>query len=190
MIENMNHEEFIVQVKECVCRSDWHWQYYSALANRYHWRNVWLKGSLGVLGVIGATMAGSGTFQVVGAVLAGGSAFILGSVLPAFNWDKVVSGLKDEEQEWASIFTNYERVRDIATLYSKNEILAQEFQKAKALQESSRLNDRYLPQDEKLRDEIELKVREYYGLDAVPIQDLGPEASPEPPASTTPNESL
>jgi hypothetical protein len=168
MIETMNQEELIVEIKSLICHSDWLWRYYGRRAHKYHWIDAWVKGVLGIVGIVGAGLAGSGKYPVVGSVLAGGSAFILGTILPNFKWNDIVSGLKLEEQEWAAIFTSYERVRDIALLYSKAEILAQEFQKAKALHEASRLNDRHLPEDKKLRDQIEKEVRKFYNLDPEP----------------------
>src|SRR6267154_583128 len=109
MMENMEHKEFIAEIKRLICHSDYHWRYYTIRANIFHWRDVWIKGPLGVIGVIGALMAGSGRFPLTGAALAGGCAFILGTVLPNFKWDTIVSGLKDEEQEWATILLSYQR---------------------------------------------------------------------------------
>lgn len=178
IIVSVNHEEFIVEVKRLVCHSDWHRRYYSKRAHKYHWIDAWIKATLGVLGVVGAGLAGNGRFPLIGAILAGGCAFVLGTILPNFKWNDIVSGLKNEEQEWAAIFTSYERVRDITILHSKTEIVAQEFQKAKALQEASRLNNRHLPEDEKLRNEIELEVRKFYDLDPAPPRQELPGKSP------------
>jgi len=110
MIANMNHDEFVAKLKEMVCYSDWHKRYYTARARKYKRFDYWLKALLGLVAVVGAAMAGSNNFRVVGALLAGGCAFILGTVLPNFRWDSIVSGLKDEQEEWTRIFQGYDGV--------------------------------------------------------------------------------
>ncbi|MGD1087899.1 MAG: hypothetical protein ABR955_04135 [Verrucomicrobiota bacterium] len=50
----MNHEDFICELKDMVCRSDWHKRYYTKRARKFNSRNYWLKGALGVVSAIGA----------------------------------------------------------------------------------------------------------------------------------------
>jgi hypothetical protein len=165
MILNMNHEQFLAKLKEMVCLSYWHMRYYTKRARKFKRRDYWIKSSLGLIAAIGALMAGSDHFRICGAVLAGVSAFILASVLPNFRWDTIVSGLKDEQEEWTRIFQGYEGLLRMALILDREEMLAQEFQKVEELRNAARLNDRNLPEDEYLLKQLEAEVRKYYKLD-------------------------
>src|ERR1035437_6719621 len=103
MIANMNHEEFICELKNMVCHADWHKRYYTKRARKYKRIDNWLKSSLGLVSIIGAIMAGSDHLRVLGAFMAGGCAFLLATVLPNFRWDAIVTGLKEEQAEWTRI---------------------------------------------------------------------------------------
>ena len=166
MIANMNHEEFIAKLKEEVCNSDWHHRYYMQRARKYKRIDYWLKTTLGLVAIMGAFMAGSDNFRVIGAILAGGCAFALASILPNFRWDNIVSGLKDEQEEWTRIFQGYEGLLNMTKILERDEMLAQEFQKIEELKKATELNDRNLPEDTKLLDKLEVEVRKYYKLDA------------------------
>jgi hypothetical protein len=165
MIANMNLEQFIAKLKEMVCFSDWHKRYYTKRARKYKRIDYWMKCLLGFAAVVGALMAGSNHFRVFGAFLAGGCAFLLSSILPNFRWDNIVSGLKDEQEEWTRIFQGYEGLLRMAQILERDEMLAQEYQKVEELRKATELNDRNLPEDKKLLKETEAEVRKYYGLD-------------------------
>ncbi len=162
----MNHEQFISKLKEMVCLSDWHKRYYTRRARKYKRIDNWLKSFLGAVSIIGAVMAGSNHFRVFGAALAGGCAFLLASVLPNFRWDAIVSGLKEEQEEWTRIYHGYDGLLNISQILDRDEMLTQEFQRVEELRKSSELNDRNLPEDQKLLEEIEKEVRDYHKLDA------------------------
>ena len=115
--------------------------------------------------IIGAVMTGSSDYRILGASLAGGCAFLLASVLPNFRWDTIVSGLKDEQEEWTRIFQGYEGLLNMAQISDRDEMLAQEFQKIEELRKAAQLNDRGLPTDKKLLKETEIEVRKFYRLD-------------------------
>ena len=165
MIANMNHDEFIAKLKDLVCYADWHHRYYSQRARKYKRIDYWLKTSLGFIAVIGAFMAGNDFFRVLGACLAGGCAFVLANVLPNFRWDTIVSGLKDEQEEWTRIFQGYDGLLNMTKISDRDEMLACEFQKVEELKKAAELNDRDLPEDQKLLNELEAEVRKYYKLD-------------------------
>jgi hypothetical protein len=165
MIANMNHDEFAAKLKELVCYADWHHRYYTQRARKYKRFDYWLKTSLGLISIFGAVMAGSDHFRVVGAILAGSGAFILATVLPNFRWDAIVLGLKEEQAEWTRVFQGYDGLLNLTKISDRDEILTMEFQKVEELKKAAELNDRNLPEDEKLLDKLELEVRKYYGLD-------------------------
>ena len=165
MIENMNQEQFIAKLKEMVCLSDWHKRYYTKRARKYKRIDYWIKSSLGLVAVGGAYMASSNHFRVFGAYLAGGSAFLLSGILPIYRWDSIISGLKAEQEEWTRIFQGYDGLLRMAQILERDEMLAQEYQQVEELRKASELNDRNLPEDEKLLHKLEAEVRKYYGLD-------------------------
>ena len=164
MIEKMNHDEFIAKLKELVCYADWHQRYYTKRARKYKRIDYWLKTLLGLVAVIGALMAGIDHSRVAGAFLAGGCAFVLASVLPNFRWDAIVSGLKDEQEEWTRIFQGYDGLLSMTKISDRDEMLSREFQKVEDLKKAAELNDRNLPEDKKLLAELEAEVRKYYSL--------------------------
>src|SRR5438874_1843854 len=88
-----------------------------------------------------------GTKGCDGACLAGAGAFILASVLPNFHWDSIISGFKDEQEEWTRIFQGYEGLLRMAQILERDEMLAQEYQKVEELRNAAALNDRNLPED-------------------------------------------
>ena len=47
----------------------------------------------------------------------------------------------------------------------RDEMLAREFQKVEELKKAAELNDRNLPEDQNLLDQLEAEVRKYYKLD-------------------------
>lgn len=162
MIANMNHEEFICELKDMVCRSDLHKRYYAKRARKFNSRDYWLKGVLGVIAAIGALMAGTDHFRVVGACVAGLCAFALGSILPNFKWDSIVSGINDEREEWTRIFQGYEGVLRMSQILDRDEMIAQEYQKVEEMRKASALNDRGLPEDDDLLKRTEIEVRNYW----------------------------
>jgi hypothetical protein len=164
MIANMNQEQFIAKLKEMVCLADWEMRYFTKQAGRFKRIDYWLKSLLGLVAIIGAVMTGSSDYRILGASLAGGCAFLLASVLPNFRWDTIISGLKDEQEEWTRIFQGYEGLLNMSQISDRDEMLAQEFQKIEELRKAAQLNDRGLPTDEKLLKETEKEVRKYYGL--------------------------
>ena len=164
MIGNMNQEEFIAKLKELICLSDWHHRYYTKRARKYKRIDYWIKTSLGVIAIFGAAMAGSNNLRVFGAFLAGGSAFMLASVLPNFKWEAIVTGLKEEQEEWTRIFQGYEGLMRMAVILEKDELLAQEFHRVEELRKAAELKDRNLPEDQHLLNKLESEVRKYYEL--------------------------
>jgi len=165
MIKNMEHDEFLAKLKELICYADWHHRYYTQRARKYKRIDYWLKTILGLIAVLGALMAGTDHYRVLGASLAGGCAFLLASVLPNFRWDAIVSGLKEEQEEWTRIFQGYDGVLNMMKISDRDEILSREFQKVEELKKAAELNDRNLPEDKKLLKELEAEVRKYYKLD-------------------------
>jgi hypothetical protein len=161
----MNHDEFIAKLKEMVCYADWHHRYYTRRARKYKRIDYWLKTLLGLIAVIGALMAGSDHYRVLGAILAGGCAFVLANVLPNFRWDAIISGLKNEQEEWTRIFHGYDGLLNMTKISDRDEMLSREFQKVEELKKAAELNDRNLPEDEILLNELEAEVRKYYKLD-------------------------
>ncbi len=160
----MNHEEFISKLKERVCLADWHRRYYTSRARKFKRLDYWLKTSLGLAAVVGAAATGNDYLRIWGAILAGGSAFILSAVLPNFQWDSIVSGLKDEQTEWTRIFQGYEGLLRMSQILERSEMLVQEFQKVEELRKAAGLNDRNLPEDQALLNKVEGETRKYYGL--------------------------
>jgi hypothetical protein len=165
MIANMNHDQFISKLKEMVCLSDWHKRYYTKRARKFKRIDYWVKSSLGLIAVVGAYMASSDHFRVFGACMAGASAFLLSGILPVYRWDSIVSGLKDEQEEWTRIFQGYEGLLRMALILERDEMLAQEYQKVEELRNAADRNDRNLPEDQILLNKTEAEVRKYYGLD-------------------------
>ncbi|MEO7299223.1 MAG: hypothetical protein ABI042_11685 [Verrucomicrobiota bacterium] len=165
MIANMNHEEFRAKLKEQICYSDWHHRYYTCRARKYKRIDYWLKSLLGLISIIGALMAGTDNFRVAGAIMAGLCAFLLATVLPNFRWETIVSGLKEEQEEWTRIFQGYEGLERMDKIFDRDEMIAQEFQTVGELLKAAKLNDRNLPEDEKLLNKLEADVRKYYELD-------------------------
>ena len=164
MILNMNRDEFSAKLKELVCVADWHHRYYTQRARKYKRIDYWVRSILGALATVGAVLAGTSAYRVLGACLAGGSAFLLGNILPNFKWDSIVTGLKEEREEWARIFQGYEGLLHMSQIMDRGEMLAIEFQRVEDMRKSSLLNDRGLPEDEGLLDKIEVEVRKYYNL--------------------------
>jgi hypothetical protein len=165
MIANMNHDEFIDKLKKLVCYADWHHRYYMARARKYNRFDYWIKSSLGFIAAIGAVLSSAEKFRIFGAILAGGCAFLLGSVLPNFRWDAIVSGLKEEQEEWTRIFQGYEGLLNMAQISDRDEMLSMEFQKVEELKKAAELNERNLPDDEKLLRKIEEEVRKYHKME-------------------------
>ena len=165
MIANMNHNEFLDNLKKLVCYADWHHRYYTQRARKYKRIDFWLKSSLGLIAIAGAVMTGNNDLRVFGASLAGGCAFLLASILPNFRWEIIVSGLKEEQEEWTRIFQGYEGLLNMAQILDRDEMLAQEFQKVEELKKAAELNDRNLPEDKRLLKQLEAEVRKYYKLD-------------------------
>lgn len=162
MIANMNHDEFISKLKDSICVADLHRRFFTKRAEKYNQYDYRIKTSLGLVAVVGAVMAGTNHLRVLGAALAGGGAFILSSILPNFKWDSIVSGFKDEQEEWTRIFQGYEGLLHMYQILERDEMIAQEFRKVEALREASQLNDRRLPKDEKLFKETGVEVAKYW----------------------------
>jgi hypothetical protein len=168
----MNRDEFFANLNESICRADWLKRYYSERARKYSWIDYWLKAVLGVAAVCGAGMAAiGGGFKAYGVVLAAGCAFLLGTVLPGLKWDRIVSGLKEEQRDWTHIYQGFESLKFMAQISDRDEMLMREYEKVEAVRRAAAENDRYLPEDEALRDKIEAEVRKYYELDgnALPV---------------------
>lgn len=166
MILNMNRDEFAAKLKEMVCLADWHHRYYTRRAGKYKRIDYWIRATLGALATCGAVLVGTSKYRELGAVLAGGSAFVLGTLLPNFRWDSIVSGLKDEQEDWARILQGYEGLTNMSNILDRGEMLAIEFQRVEELRKAAQLNDRGLPENKSLRDEVEAEVRKYYHLDS------------------------
>jgi len=164
MIANMNHEEFEAKLKEMIWTADWHQRYYKKLAARWDRRDYWLKATLGTLSIAGAAMVSSGHASVYGAWLAAGSAAVLGALLPNYKWDAMISGLKDERDEWIRIFQGYEGLQSMFKILERDEMLTQEWQKVEELRKATEATERGLPEDEKLLLEIQKKVEKYHDL--------------------------
>jgi len=162
MIANMNHDEFICELKDRVCHSDWHKRYYAKRARKFNSRDYWLKAMIGIIAAIGALMAGTNHFRVFGACVAGLCGFVLGSILPNFKWDSIVSGINEEREEWTRIFQGYEGVLRMWQILDRDEMIGQEYKKVEEMQKASALNDRGLPEDEKLLKEIGKEVANYW----------------------------
>lgn len=107
-------------------------------------------------------MAGINHFRILGSFLAGGCAFLLTTILPNFHWDEIVSGLKDEQEEWTRIFQGYEGLLRMSQILNRDEMLILEYQKVEEMRKNSALNDRNLPEDEKLLRKTEAETREYW----------------------------
>lgn len=164
MIDNMNHEEFLVELKKMVGHSDWHRRYYTKRARKFKRIDYWMKSILGLIAIFGAVMAGTAELRVLGAIMAGVTAFFLASILPNFRWDTIVSGLKDEQEEWTRIFQGYEGLLNMSKVLNRDEMLVQEYQRIQEMRKALALNDRNLPEDQALLDETEDIVRAYWGL--------------------------
>jgi hypothetical protein len=162
---NMNRDEFAAKLKEMTCLADWHRRYYTRRARKYKRLDYWIRTSLGLIATFGAVLAGTVSFRIEGAILAGASAFALGTLLPNFKWDSIVSGLKDEQEEWARIFQGYEGLLNMSKILERDEMLAIEFQRVEELRKAAEINDRGLPEDESLLNKTESEVRKYYHLD-------------------------
>lgn len=166
MLASMKSEEFLSKLNENLCSADWHRRYYMARARKYQRIDRWVKGALGVIASVGAALATSSEdFRLFGALLAGGCAFVLANILPNFKWDAIVSGLREEQEEWTRIFYGYEGLLTMTKIMDRGEILTHEFQKVEELRRAAGFNDRYLPEDEALLKQLEKEVRDYYGLD-------------------------
>jgi hypothetical protein len=165
MIGNMNRDEFNAKLKELVCYADWHHRYYTQKARKYKRIDYWIKTLLGLIAVIGAFLTGTTRFRFLGACMAGGCAFILANILPNFRWDTIVSGFKDEQEEWTRIFHGYDGLLSMSQILDRDEMLAQEYQKIEELRKASELHDRNLPDDNKLLLKLQSEVRKYYELD-------------------------
>jgi hypothetical protein len=164
MIANMNHEEFICELKNMVCHSDKHKRYYTKRSRKFNRWDYWLKGSLGTIAGIGALMAATDHWRVAGACVAGACSFALGSFLPNFKWEPIVSGINEEREEWTRIFQGYEGLLRMSQILERDEMLSQEYQKVEEMRKASALNDRKLPEDEVLLEEIDLEVRQYWRI--------------------------
>jgi len=164
IIATMNHEEFLVELKKMVAHSDWHRRYYTKRARKYKRIDYWLKSTIGLIAIFGAVCAGTDYLRVFGAMLAAGSAFLLASILPNFRWDAIVSGLKDEQEEWMRIYQGYEGLLNMSKVLNRDEMLLQEYQRVEETRKALALNDRNLPEDQTLLDETEDIVRDYWGL--------------------------
>jgi hypothetical protein len=172
MIESMNQEKFLVEVKEKRCFSDWHRRYYARQARKYHRIDYWLKSIIGVLALIGAIMTGFSDWRMFGAFLAATCAIIISNVLPRFKWDDIVSGFKEEEEEWMRIFKGYEDVISFTEISDRGEILLQEYQRIVESQKASALNSRKLPSNQKVWDECDKEIRDYYNLPQDPYKTI------------------
>lgn len=165
MIATMNRKDFLSKLNEDICYADWHCRYYTQQSRKYSCRDYWMKSLLGVSALTGAVLAGTDNFHLIGTVMAGGCAFVVANLLPIIGWQRLVSGLREEREEWTRILHGYESLKIIATILEKDEMLAWEYKKIEALKEAAARNDRELPEDKRLLAEIEADVRMYHGLD-------------------------
>ena len=165
-IPTMNDAQFIAKLKELVCQSDWHHRYYTQRARKYKRYDYWLRTSLGILAAAGAVFAGTSKYRVVGAVVAGAAAFTVGTVLPNYRWEGIISGLKQEQEDWTRIFQGYDGVLGMSQILNRDEMLLKEFQKVEELRKAAELHDRNLPEDKALLAHLEAETRKYYELGA------------------------
>jgi len=170
MIDNMNQEQFLVEIKQLRCHADWHRRYYAERTRKYNRIDYWLKSGVGFFALAGVVLAGMPQTRLYGAILASGCAFFMANVLPNFKWDSIVSVFDDEEKEWTKIFYGYEDLIRVAEISEKGEILLQEFQKVREMQKTAALNDRHLPTNKKLWDEKDTEVKEYWNLPKDPYK--------------------
>jgi|NGEPerStandDraft_6_1074524.scaffolds.fasta_scaffold08214_3 hypothetical protein len=170
MIESMNQEQFVVELKQLRCNADLHRRYYAEQTRKYSRIDYWLKSGIGFFALVGVVLVGVPETRIYGALLASGCAFFMSNVLPNFKWDSIVAGFVSEEQEWTKIFYGYEDLIRVAEISERGEILIQEFQKVREMQRTAALNDRHLPVNKKLFVEKDLEVRGYYNLPKDPYK--------------------
>jgi hypothetical protein len=173
----MHKDQFLVELKELVYFSDWHRRYYTARSRKYCRFDYWVRCTLGLIGALGAIVAANETLRIYGALMAGGCAFAIGTILPNFKWDSIVQGLKDEQEEWTRIFHGYEGLLRMSTMLDKDEILSLKFEEINAVKRASALNDRKLPEDNKLLEKIKADVRTYWNL--LPAEEKPAEGAPK-----------
>lgn len=159
----MDSAKFLSEVKERRCASDWHERYFTRQARKYHRIDYWLKSIIGLLGLLGAALVGNNSFSALGGVISGGCAFVLGVILPNFGWDKIVHGFEQEQEAWTRIRQGYENILRLAEMSDRGEILLQDFQQVREMEKTAELDEKHLPKNQKLLDEIEKEVRKYYG---------------------------
>ena len=170
MMNIMNSEKFLGELKEKICFADWHKRYYQNRARKYHRIDYWLKAGLGVGALAAAVISGFSAWRTTGALIAGGCAFIMANLLPILKWDDIVSGFKAEEAEWIRIFKGYEGILSYYEISNRDEILVQEIQRVKEMQNATALHSRWLPHNKKVLDQCDKETREYYGLPMDPYK--------------------
>ena len=164
MISSMNQEKFLVELKQLHITADFHRRYYAEQSTTYHRLDYWLKSIVGLVALAGSIMAGFPDLRMYGAFLAGACAILVSYILPRFKWDDIISGFKDDEQEWMRIFKGYEDIISFTEISDRGEILVQEFQRVKEMQKAAALTSRKLPQNKKLNEKIDAEVRAYWNL--------------------------
>jgi len=165
MIETMNQDEFVVELKQLRCEADWHVRYYSERSRKYHRIDYWLKSIIGLFAIFGMFLAANPETQIYGTAIAAFCALLMANILPIFKWDGIITGFKEEEQDWTRIRNGYQDLLRVTAIADRGEILLQEFQKVREMQNMAALNDRHLPQDPQLLDNKEAEVRKFYNLD-------------------------
>ena len=158
----MNHEQFLVELKERERFADCHSRYYADRATLYNRVDYWTRGCIGVIALVGVGLTGLENWREIGAIMAGGCAIITTSLFPLFKWDSIVNGFNDSENEWTRIHKGYENVFSYYNISDKAEILVQEFQRVKEMQNGAALSDKRLPYNsEKFKHYVQ-EVRDYH----------------------------
>jgi hypothetical protein len=161
----VDQDKFINELKQLICEADYHKRYFSKQSRKYHRVDYWLRSVLGLIALLGIFVSGFTDWRLIGTLISGLSAFVLANVLPAFKWDSILLAFRDEQDDWTRIHHGYEDLLRVSKLAGRDEILLQEFQRIREMQNNAALNEKLLPKNEELLEEIELEVRQYYGLD-------------------------
>lgn len=164
-MSSVDYDKFTCELKELVCHADWLKRYFSEQSRKYHKRDYWLKSGLGALALSGIVVGGITDWKLIGTLMSGVSAFIMANVLPNFKWDSIILGFKEEQEDWTRIHHGYEDLLRVAENATKDEMLFQEFQRVKAMQNNAGLEERYLPKDEKLLEKFRIEVKDFYAPD-------------------------
>jgi hypothetical protein len=162
MMEKMNQEKFVVEIKQLIVQADWHRRYATAQSRKYHRIDYWAKMLVGMVSLVGAALLGNANWKWLGGIMAGVGAFILGNIVPLVKWEAIVSGLKQEQEDWTKIFHSAESLLRISEISDKGEILLQELQRIVQMRETCALNERNLPVSKKLLDKYEVETRGFY----------------------------